>query len=549
MQLFKPRGVVEGAAPRRPKRLDQRVLIHIVWRKGTTDGSNEHGGRLFGAPRRGYHAAVHTYADDFSNDMARWDGGVVEDGVLRVQDGEATLTLDGQQGGLEGSVRVRMVDGVRLVLRIGDAVLGAYYDREGGLSLDYHPVPLPKGQYVWEADPAPVSIAGADALDGQDAGDVAYDEVSGRYFLGYTSAFGGASGQIGIATSDDALTWTAAPGNPVISASFDGAFTRVGSPTMEFDADRSTAMAFACQDAASDVICFATSPDGFTWNVSGARIGLGESDAFDAGALGWPILVAQGDGTWATLYSATDDGGTLGMGWATASSLDGPWEKRGATSGALVGRGHGQVGTPYGIERLGDCDGDLCWASADSSDLGTWTSSGIALQGANAVWTQGQIYGGTLTTIGSAYHTWFSGRDAEGASRIGHARTVPAPGEWMEIALQWYGGTLSVGVGGATFTTPLTTLGQLVVSATGTAEVDDVQLLWGFVDGDTGEQRSGGHEGSADGVDRGCGCVSAPSRGWNWWLGWLPLSASVFFSRSRRPAPHRVEASKPTDDL
>lgn len=79
-------------------------------------------------------------------------------------------------------------------------------------------------------------------------------------------------------------------------------------------------------------ISYATSPDGIHWTpYEGNPIFTGDDSGFDAVAVRDPHVIVQNDGTWVMYYGGVRNPGqrglTVGIGKATATMPEGPWER------------------------------------------------------------------------------------------------------------------------------------------------------------------------------------------------------------------------------
>jgi MYXO-CTERM domain-containing protein len=297
-------------------------------------------------------------------------------------------------------------------------------------------------------------------------------------------------------------------------------------------------MFYACyQNDVGNRICHATSDDGLVWDKQGVALDLGELDAWDFSVRQPDVLIGP-DGTWHMLYNGTSPEGHYGAtGYAT--STDGwTWTRAGqASDDEYRLQGGGMLEGPYGVEQWWNCEDVFCHSTATWDDLTVWSDGPEpVLRKGFAWWNDGYIQAPTPWRVGPTWHLWFNGyASSDTFERIGHARSVPQPGAWIDLSLSWDGDTLTATLLGATRAVPLTTLDGLRLSAQGVAELDSVLLEWepapvdtgdtgdtGPADtGDTGDDRDTDSPAPKDEAPAGCGC--GVGGGGTTWLGVVGL--------------------------
>lgn len=128
---------------------------------------------------------------------------------------------------------------------------------------------------------------------------VAYARVQydGAVYRMWYTGWRGGSGRAGLATSPDGVTWTKYPGNPILPAggpgTWDAAF--VGPAAVAFSGGRYTMLYYGSSDPYSDFarIGVAWSQDGVSWtkHVANPVIGRGETGSWDDRQLGGGSLL------------------------------------------------------------------------------------------------------------------------------------------------------------------------------------------------------------------------------------------------------------------
>ena len=424
---------------------------------------------------------------DFETDGGEVDGGIVGDGLLTLTDGGAELEL-GSLDAVEFELELRKVDAGALVLSLGDQSWVADYTDGGGLRMDNQVAPLPHDHRSWQTDSAAV-FSSSDGSTGpwSDGSvlhcDVFYDDTTATWYLYYTGEQTPGYGyrQIGVLTSPDGETWTEYANNPVLTIDYDLTTVdgvHVHMPTVAIDpAAGDWHMYYSCyQNGVGNRICHATSPDGLDWTPKGVVLDRGASGEFDSASLREPDVQIGSDGTWHMFYQGTKDDEHYGP-TAYATSPDGEnWTKHGEVpgSGVDVLQGGGTWLTDDLWEQWYNCEDAFCYAWADPSDAMAWTVDSEPVLTKNwATWNSGYIQAPTPWLVDGTFHMWFNGYDyGTGFESLGHARTVPEPGEWAVLALSWDGATLSVSMdGGQVLEAAATGVEGLGLLSTGTVEI------------------------------------------------------------------------------
>lgn len=484
-------------------------------------------------------ALAGSYTDTFDVDAGAWTAGSVADGVLSVTDTLASYALPADAvAPVTVRAMVRLADGERL--RLGPLELD--YTDGGGVRLGAAALPFPDGHYAWVPDDEPMLPPGPDFWDGANVVhcEVFYDDDTATWFLYWSGEMAEGYGyrQIGVATSTDGVTWTEYAANPVITIDYDRTTIdgiHVHMPTVVKDTTDTFHMYYACyQNDVGNRLCHATSADGLAWETHGMALDIGAAGEFDSGSLRMPDVLIGDDGTWHMLYNGTDPEQHYGpTGYAT--SPDGwTWTKHGAiTDDESRLQGGGMFAGPYGIEQWWNCNDVFCHSTAEPWALDTWADdeAGVVLAKGWESWTDGYVQAPSPWLVGTTWHMWFNAysyNDWEGTGvheRLGHAQSVPVPGAWIDVAWTWDGGTVTATVAGAEIVSEQAAVSAIELFASGTVELDEIEVTWGDAPADTGEIDTGGDDtGAADTgaepinplpeEEAGCGCGSSLRPPW-----------------------------------
>ncbi len=465
-------------------------------------------------------------SDDFSTDQGLWTGGTVVDGVLRVADGPAVLDV-GAVTSFTATLRVRMTTEGRLNLEAGGQPLQLEFIGPGAVLFGETRWPLPPEHVAWAGQADPVRERGDDYWDGGNVlhTEVFYDDETATWFMYWTGEMkdGYPYREIGVATSTDGVTWTAYPGNPVLSIDYDTTTVdgiHVHMPTVVREASGTWHMFYACyQNNVGNRICHATSREGILWDPLGVVLDHGAAGEFDSGSLRMPDVWIDDGGTWHMWYDGTLPDEHYGpTGYAT--SPDGTtWTKHGAILPAADAlQGLSVWASPYGLVSFHNKDDYFRMATASKADPSVWTDGGVVLTKGWASWNDGYIQAPSVWVKDTTWKMWFNGYTytEPAQERIGTAEAHAQPGGWLDVGLRWDGTTLTATVHGADMTLATNGSTPLRVYAEGTAELDDLVLtttVAGEDSGDTAADTAGGDTeanppGGGDEAD-GCGCNGA----------------------------------------
>jgi predicted GH43/DUF377 family glycosyl hydrolase len=211
---------------------------------------------------------------------------------------------------------------------------------------------------------------------------VFWDPKIGKYrmvFAGWAGSPGSPTfASIGYATSDDLETWTEYGSNPVFQksgVSGDPDENNVLAAFVWYE-DGTYNLFYTGIGASGFTICLATSTDFATWTRNGAMISP-KAGSWRANAIFRPSVVKRGDTYYLFFNADATSGGTQSIGYATATSLTGPWTVDDSNSPLLEAGTSGAwddawVGDPF-VYRVGET-----WYMAYYGNDGASNQDGIA---------------------------------------------------------------------------------------------------------------------------------------------------------------------------
>lgn len=273
----------------------------------------------------------------------------------------------------------------------------------GNSTKSTNPVSIPEGEWVrYGSNPVLEMGAGGQWDDAWTSFDSIF-LVGSTYYGYYSGEAGGATFQIGLATSADGINWTRHPSNPVLSpgagGSWDDAAVMAACVWKEGD---NWYMLYGGEqaDGATD-IGLATSSDGVNWTKSGSNPVMERTAAtWDAGGVRPGQAIVKEGSTYYLYYS----------GWQTYADFT-TWK--------------------IGL--------------ATSSDLTSWSKSGNnpLLAGDASTYLKGASYP-FVKKFGSLYYMWFYGFEvAPDQTRIGMASSASKDSGWTKAV----GGNPILGLG------------------------------------------------------------------------------------------------------
>ena len=205
-------------------------------------------------------------------------------------------------------------------------------------------------------------------------------KLGGKYYMWYTGSDGSTS-QIGLATSDDGISWTKHDSNPVLTPNSSGwDSSHVYSQGVLYEGG-TVYLFYTAKGSSSEQIGYATSADGVNWSKSSSN----------------PVLPPSSSG-WDSINTHNPDLTKVG------STYHMVYSGKGSTS---PNAGHEQVGHAW------------------STDLDNWTKNPhnpIISHGADSEWDYDDVTQGEIVRDGDTFELFYAGDDASGAgTKIGNA--------------------------------------------------------------------------------------------------------------------------------
>jgi len=458
-------------------------------------------------------AAADTSASSFSADAGDWEGGVVEDGVLRLDDTSATLDV-GDLTSFEFTARMRLAAGEAFTVRLGEACsFSAAYTGAETISFGGETQPFPVGElsFVPRSTAALTNSGGAEALGVGDP-DVVY--WNGEWWMFYTATDASNVTSVRAATSPDLTSWTRKTSTVLSGASQPAAVVVSGELIVFY--------------ASGGQLWRTSSGDGTSFDFP--TVVLSPGTGFDAGGLGHPSVLVD-DATWRLWYSVPGTGAS-----GSATSSDGNTFTRDAQLSTDNSRLYGidVEDAELGLEGVYTLLDSVGFAQGGNdtnfSDANRDLRPILAMN--DTSWSEGGFGTASAVRNGQAL-SLFVDASHDGSRLIGQVDTNPLPGSFGTLTLGWDGARVEAAWSdGPTMTCAMTAFEGITVTADGRAELDETSLTYagkGTGDsGDTGaDEETGSSSGDTDlgGLDSGeaglnagewlgepggCGCASAP---------------------------------------
>lgn len=394
----------------------------------------------------------------FAVDSGAWSGGTVSDGVLEIADASATLDL-GVVSSFTFAARMRLASGDQFSVGTGSlCTFIADYTGAQALSLDNASVPFNVDELAFTASSQAV-VEPDDLSEAAGVGDPDVVSFGGQWWMFYTATDLGSLPAVHAATSADLTTWTR-----LDTLELDG-----GAEPTAIDDDGTLVVYYT----AGGTIYRTTTTDGTSFSFP--TVALSPGPDFDSSGLGDPSILRGADGTWHLWYSVTDSGATGhaisndGLGFTRSGELSTDGSRLAAldvTDGTFGFEGVYTMLDSVGFAPGGD-DPEFIDATADIRP---------ALAMNDTSWSEGG-FGSAAAVRDNAGLTLFVDGVDSGQRVIGRVDTAPAPGGWGSLVLRWDGTTLTASWNdGPDLTCALSNVGPFVVTATGTAELDEVRV-------------------------------------------------------------------------
>jgi predicted GH43/DUF377 family glycosyl hydrolase len=263
---------------------------------------------------------------------------------------------------------------------------------------------------------------------------VLYDSDDGLFKMWFSGVTPWVS-RLGYAFSADGISWTKSPSNPIMSPAGGWESLNLGSPSVLKDGSLFR-MWYMGTTGVSPEIGLAESNDGVSWIRYGGNPVISGSTSFwdKEGIIG--VFVMEDVGRLRMWYGGGGEGDPVKIGHAT--SQDGiDWTKRGANP-ALEGGPSGswdenRAWDPFVLENLGEY---MMWYSsetsnsigyANSSDGVTWNkypANPVLSPGAPGSWESVNVMNPSVLYENGIYRMWYYGNSGPGTGLIGYATST-----------------------------------------------------------------------------------------------------------------------------
>lgn len=481
-------------------------------------------------------AAADTSASSFSSDAGDWDGGVVENGVLRLDDTTATLDV-GELTSFEFSARMRLAAGEGFTVSLGDSCTFSadYAGKESiGFGGSSQPFPVSELTFVPGTSPALSNSGGAEALGVSDP-DVVF--FNGEWWLFYTATDASNVTSVRAATSTDLTNWTRKTSTVLSGASQPAAVVVSGELLVYY--------------TSGGQIWRTSSGDGQSFEFP--TVVLSPGTGFDAPGLGHPSVLVD-DATWRLWYSVPSTGAS-----GSATSSDGSTFTRDTQMSTDNSRlfGVDVADADLGLEGVYTLLDSVGFAQGgNDTNFADDTRDLRPLLAMNDTsWSEGGFGTASVVRNGHALHL-FVDASHDGTRILGQIDSRPLPGTFGTLTLSWDGTEVDAAwSAGPSMSCTMSSFSGITVTADGRAEIDEASLSYAgrstgdsadtaaIDDEDPNDTANGGVDSGEPGLNAGewlgepggCGCSTPPmTRGMAFLL--LPLLLLVARRRSTRPA-------------
>lgn len=486
-------------------------------------------------------ARASTSDASFAADAGDWEGGSVEEGVLRLDDTSAVLNV-GEVTSFVFTARMRLAAGEGFTVRLGDAcTFTAEYTGAEEIGFGGSSQPFPVAELAFLPGSSPVlNGSGADETGGVGDPEVVY--FNGTWWMFYTAFDTSLGPSVHAATSTDLTNWTRSSATVLAGASQPSAEVVAGELVLLY--------------GSGGQLWRTSSPDGLSFSFP--TVALSPGTGFDASGLGHPSVLAE-EGAWRLWYSVPATGAS-----GSATSSDGTVFTRDAElsvdNGRLFGVDVEVAALGFeGVYTLLDSIGFAVGGEDPHfADAGTDLRPLLSMN--DTAWSEGGFGTAGMVRDGNAL-TLFVDASHENTQVIGQVTSSPLPGTFATLTVNWDGAQAEASWGGGpVMTCAMTEFVEITVTANGLAELDETSLTFeGTGTGDTGDtaepvdsgtDTAAGDDSGAGVIDTGptglnagewlgepggCGCSSAPARH-ALPLVLLPLLLQVARRRTARPA-------------